>query len=182
MESCTDSGRLQRTPGSTGRYVAQRGNPHTCYDTLKDKVSSEHLTYGSAVARAYCLNRFSTGLKIGAVLAFACLSAKAQQPDTTIHFSDYAAYAGIGTYRTLDYFSTRRGLALGGHEEILPNFVAKNAPVLAAFEGLATAGEVAGSVYLIRHGHRKLARFENYVSIGVGSVTVARNYSIGGAK
>jgi hypothetical protein len=100
--------------------------------------------------------------------------------DTKIHFADYAAYAGIGAYRTLDYLSTRRGLAHGAGEDILPNFVVKNPPVFAAFEGLATAGEIAGSVYLIHHGHRKLARFTNYVSIGVGSVVVAHNY--GGLK
>jgi hypothetical protein len=113
-----------------------------------------------------------------ALLLLVTLSASAQ--DTKIHFADYAAFSAVGTYRVLDYTSTRRGLALGGHEEILPNFVATSPVRLGLFEGMATAGEIAGSVYLIRHGHRKLARFENYVSIGLGSVNVAHNYSFQG--
>lgn len=135
------------------------------------------------------MNRFSTGehanvipfpVGVALVLLFCCLSAKAE--DTKVHLTDYAAYASIATYRTLDYTSTRYGLSLGGHEDILPSFVVKNLPVFAAFEGLATAGEISGSVYLIHHGHRKLARFTNAVSIGVGSFMVARNYSYGRTK
>jgi hypothetical protein len=114
-----------------------------------------------------------------ALALFCCLSAKTET-DTKIHLVDYVNYTGIAAYRTLDYFSTRRGLALGGHEEILPQFVVNNAPVFVAFEGLATAGEIAGSVFLIHHGHRRLARFENYVSIGLGVASVARNYSLTG--
>jgi hypothetical protein len=111
-----------------------------------------------------------------------CLPVKAETPDTTIHAADYALYASIASWRTLDYFSTRRALALGGKEEVLPQFVVDSPVRLGLFEGLATAGEIAGSVYLIRHHHRKLARFENAVSIGLGTGSVVNNYRFEGVR
>jgi hypothetical protein len=93
------------------------------------------------------------------------------------HLLDGVLYASIASYRTLDYFSTRRALAGGAHEVILPQWVVANRGTFIAFEGLATASEVSGSIWLIRHGHRRMARTMNAVSIGLGTEAVVNNYT-----
>jgi hypothetical protein len=93
------------------------------------------------------------------------------------HLLDDALYASLAGYRTLDYFSTRRALAGGAHEVILPQWVVDNRGTFIAFEGLATASEIGGSVWLIRHGHRRMARTMNAVSIGLGVQAVVHNYT-----
>jgi hypothetical protein len=93
------------------------------------------------------------------------------------HLLDDALYASLAGYRTLDYFSTRRALAGGAHEVILPQWVVDNRSTFIAFEGLATVSEIGGSVWLIRHGHRRMARTMNAVSIGLGVQAVAHNYT-----
>ena len=93
------------------------------------------------------------------------------------HLLDGALYASIASYRTLDYLSTRRALAGGAHEVILPQWVVNNRGTFIAFEGLATASEIGGSMWLIRHGHRRMARTMNTVSIGLGVQAVVHNYT-----
>jgi hypothetical protein len=93
------------------------------------------------------------------------------------HLLDDALYASLAGYRTLDYFSTRRALPGGAHEVILPQWVVDNRGTFIAFEGLATASEIGGSVWLIRHGHRRMARTMNAVSIGLGVQAVVHNYT-----
>jgi hypothetical protein len=95
----------------------------------------------------------------------------------TPHLFDVGLYASLATYRTLDYFSTRRAIAGGAREMVLPQWVVENRGTFIAFEGLATASEVGSSVWLIRHGHRRMARTMNVVSIGLGLQAVAHNYT-----
>ena len=90
---------------------------------------------------------------------------------------DEVLYTSIAGYRTLDYFSTRRALAGGAREVLLPQWVVENRGTFIAFEGLATASEISGSVWLIRHGHRRMARAMNGVSIGLGARAVLNNYT-----
>jgi hypothetical protein len=93
------------------------------------------------------------------------------------HLLDDALYVSIASYRTLDYFSTRRALAGGAHEVVLPQWVVTNQGTFIAFEGLATVSEVGGSIWLIRHGHRRMARAMNVMSIGLGTQAVVNNYT-----
>lgn len=93
------------------------------------------------------------------------------------HLLDDAFYASIAGYRTLDYISTRRALAGGAHEVVLPQWVVNNRGTFIAFESLATVSEVTGSIWLIRHGHRRMARAMNIMSIGMGVQAVANNYT-----
>jgi hypothetical protein len=93
------------------------------------------------------------------------------------HLLDGALYASIASYRTLDYLSTRRALAGGAHEVVLPQWVVNNQGTFIAFEGLATVSEVGGSIWLIRHGHRRMARAMNVMSIGLGTQAVVNNYT-----
>jgi hypothetical protein len=117
------------------------------------------------------------GLVLAALLALAAQAGFAQETkrDTTIHFSDYTRYAGVATYRALDWKTTEDGLKLHCKEVELPRAVVESNGRLALFEGVATAGEIAGSVYLIRHGHRRIAQALDYVSIGVGMMVVSAN-------
>jgi hypothetical protein len=95
----------------------------------------------------------------------------------TPHLLDLGLYASVAGYRTLDYLSTRRALAGGARERVLPQWVVENRGTFIAFEGLATASEVTGSVWLIHHGHRRMARTMNLVSIGLGTQAVVNNYT-----
>ncbi len=95
----------------------------------------------------------------------------------TPHLLDDVLYTSIAGYRTLDYFSTRRALAGGAREVVLPQWVVDNRGTFIAFEGLATASEIGGSVWLIRHGHRRMARAVNSVSVGLGVRAVVNNYT-----
>jgi hypothetical protein len=93
------------------------------------------------------------------------------------HLLDLGLYASVAGYRALDYLSTRRALKGGAREEVLPQWVVENRGTFIAFEGLATASEIGGSVWLIHHGHRRIARTMNLVSIGLGVQAVVNNYS-----
>jgi hypothetical protein len=46
--------------------------------------------------------------------------------EETPHLLDDALYASPAGYRTLNYFSTRRALAGGAHEVMLPQWVVNN--------------------------------------------------------
>jgi hypothetical protein len=89
---------------------------------------------------------------------------------------DDALYASIAGYRALDYLSTRRVLRSGGRESELPQWVVGSPVAFVSFETIATLTEVSSSVWLIRHGHRGLARTMNLFSVGLGSAVVAHNY------
>lgn len=105
-----------------------------------------------------------------------------RRQDNRVHFADYVAYAGIATYHALDYQSTRQGLRMGLKEAVLPNALVHSPGAFAGYEAGLTALEVSSSVMLIHHGHRKLARTVNLISIGIGAAVVARNYSNMGVK
>lgn len=68
---------------------------------------------------------------------------------------DDALYASIADYRAFDYLSTRYAIQRGAREVVLPQWVVSNRGAFIAFEGIATATEVSGSVWLIRHRHRR---------------------------
>jgi hypothetical protein len=89
---------------------------------------------------------------------------------------DDALCASIAGYRAFDYLSTRYAIQRGAREVVLPQWVVSNRGAFIAFEGLATATEVSGSVWLIRHRHRRLARAANLFSVGLGVNTVVHNY------
>ena len=93
----------------------------------------------------------------------------------SLHVGDYARFAGIAAYRSLDWKTTTTGIRLGCKEVILPRSIADNSGRLAAFEVGATAGQIAASTFLIHRGHRKLAQTIDYLSIGVGMLTVSWN-------
>jgi hypothetical protein len=93
------------------------------------------------------------------------------------HLLDKALYVSLAGYRAMDYFSTQHALAGGAHEMILPQWVVNNNSVFIAFEGIATAGEISSSLWLIRHGHRRMARAMNAVSLSLGVTAVVHNYT-----
>jgi hypothetical protein len=102
--------------------------------------------------------------------------------DTRLTKLDYSLYAGVVAYRTLDYFSTAKcAKDILCHERELPRAVIETQGGLAAFEAGMAGLEIGTSVWLHHHGHRKLARTMDFVSVGGGGITVALN-SIYGEK
>lgn len=97
--------------------------------------------------------------------------------ETRPHLLDKALYVSLASYRTMDFFSTRHALAGGAHEMVLPQWVVNNDSVFIAFEGIATMGEISSSVWLIRHGHRRMARAMNLMSLSLGVTAVVHNYT-----
>jgi len=97
---------------------------------------------------------------------------KPPQP-TAVDFVLYSATMGT---RILDYISTERVLASGGHEEILPSGLVHNKPAFAMYSVGTAAIEIFCSYVLLKHGHRKLARLALMVESGATGATVAYNY------
>jgi hypothetical protein len=93
------------------------------------------------------------------------------------HFDrfDYALYGGVAASRALDFWSTERTIAAGGHEVELPKGLVASKPGFAAYEVGMSALQIGGSVMLHKHGHAKLARFADAVSISAGFATDGRN-------
>jgi hypothetical protein len=87
---------------------------------------------------------------------------------------DYALYSSVVAYRTLDYFSTSKcahdPLC---HERELPRAVVETDAGLAAFEAGMAGIELGTSVWLHRHGHHRLARTIDVLSVTSGGATVA---------
>jgi hypothetical protein len=87
---------------------------------------------------------------------------------------DYALYGSVVAYRTLDYFSTSKcahdPLC---HEKELPRPVIETDAGLAAFEAGMAGIEIGTSVWLHRHGHHRLARTIDVLSVTSGGATVA---------
>jgi hypothetical protein len=88
---------------------------------------------------------------------------------------DFALYGGVAAYHALDYWSTERTIAAGGHEVELPKSLVASKPGFAAYEVGMSALQIGGSVMLHKHGHKKLARFADAVSISAGFATDGRN-------
>ena len=87
-------------------------------------------------------------------------------------------FAGVGAFRTLDYFSTLNMRRRGRQEILLTNDVVDNHAAFATVEA-ATAGSSIGASYLFhRYGHHKLERWTSFVHIGVAAVGSVRNYCL----
>ena len=85
------------------------------------------------------------------------------------HLFDLGLYSSIAGYRTLDYLSTRRALAGGAREVELPQWVVDNQRHLHRIRGTRHCDGSRVSVWLIHHGHRRIARAANMVrAIGLG--------------
>lgn len=108
--------------------------------------------------------------------AIASSQIKVVRRDTRLTKVDYALYAGVLVYRTGDYFTTRRILKNGGHEYEMPYAVVSTGAGFATFSAGMAAIEIGSSVYLHRHGHAKMARWIDTLSVGGGSATVTSNW------
>ena len=135
------------------------------------------LRYAAAVFYLACLPALAESSSSAPLIISAPIPAQSK-PDNRVHFADYMGYAGIATYRALDYQSTRRGLGMGLKEGTLPQAIVESSGRLAAYECGIAAVEVGASVWMVHHGHRKIARAENWISVGLGAATVAHNYSV----
>jgi hypothetical protein len=88
---------------------------------------------------------------------------------------DYVMYGGIVGYRMGDYFTTEKALAHGGVEGELPAALVESKPGFAAYSLGLAALEISGSVYLHKHGHKRIARFADTLSVAAGTRTDIKN-------
>lgn len=112
---------------------------------------------------------------ITAAILLVAAATQPTKPDTAIHFGDYMRFAGIATYRALDWKTTTDGIRIGAHESVLPNAIAAHSGRLALYEAGMTGAEVGLSVLLIKHNHRRMAQTMDYLSIGAGMLFVSYN-------
>jgi hypothetical protein len=92
---------------------------------------------------------------------------------------DGALYTSIITWRTMDFFSTEQCIhSPNCSERELPTWLVQSRPAFATFEIASAAGEIMASRWLHAHGHGRLARACNIVSVSSGTWAVAHNYAV----
>lgn len=80
-------------------------------------------------------------------------------PKPHLDHADWSLLAADASVRALDVYSTHQAISAGGHEDILPSFVANHAPAMAAYSAGCVAGDYFAARYLVAHHHPKLAMF-----------------------
>lgn len=95
-----------------------------------------------------------------------------------VNFGDYMTLLGIGVDHIMDGVTTYKGVTLKPvpcRERMLPDFIALHPGRLAIYEAATWAGQVWVTKRLIEHGHDKIARYGNYITLGFGSGVVFYN-------
>lgn len=87
-------------------------------------------------------------------------------------------FAGTGTARTLDYFSTLNMRKRGRQEILLNNDVVDNHAAFAAVEAAGTGVSIGAAYLFHRTGHHKLERWTSIVHISLATTGAVRNYSL----
>lgn len=87
-------------------------------------------------------------------------------------------FAGVGTARTLDYFSTLNMRRRGRQEILLTNDVVDNHATLATVEAATTSVSIGASYLFHRYGHHKLERWTSFIHIGLATTGAVRNYCL----
>jgi hypothetical protein len=101
---------------------------------------------------------------------------------TAYTLTDYSLAAGVAAGRALDFTSTRECLRRAWcTEKELPIALPENKAGFIAYETAATAGSLGTQYWLIKHGHRKLARAVMGVSLTTAGVVVTYNYDLDGS-
>lgn len=87
-------------------------------------------------------------------------------------------FAGVATFRALDYTSTLNMQARGREEILLPDDVVNNRAGFAALEAAGAATSIGLSYLFHRTGHHKLERWVSITHISVAGFGAARNYAL----
>jgi hypothetical protein len=87
-------------------------------------------------------------------------------------------FAGVGSARTLDYFSTLNMRRRGRQEIFLTNDVVDNHAAFATVEAAATGVSIGASYLFYRYGHHKLERSTSFIHIGLATTGAVRNYCL----
>ncbi len=91
---------------------------------------------------------------------------------------DYAIYAGVVGYRIGDYVTTERALSRGAVEGELPKSLVASKPAFLTYSLTMAAGEIAASVWLHKHGHPRLARAADTLSVASGVAVDVHNNAV----
>lgn len=106
---------------------------------------------------------------------------QSERPATPHRFWDKEnawSFAGVGAFRTLDYFSTLNMRRRGRQEIFLTNDAVDNHAAFAAIEAATTGTSIGASYLFHRYGHHKLERWTSFVHIGVAATGSVRNYCL----
>jgi hypothetical protein len=87
-------------------------------------------------------------------------------------------FAGVATFRALDYASTRNMQARGREEILLPDEVVNNSAGFASLEAAGAATSVGLSYWMHRTGHHSVERWISIVHISVSGFGAVRNYCL----
>jgi hypothetical protein len=87
-------------------------------------------------------------------------------------------FSGVAVFRGLDYASTRKFIARGRDEILIPDDIVNNSAAFASLEAAGTLTSVGLSYWMHRAHHHKIERWISIVHIGVTGFGVARNYSL----
>lgn len=93
-----------------------------------------------------------------------------------VNFGDYMTIGAIGIVHAMDGYTTSKGVNdLHCKEQMLPDFITTHPGRLAIYEAATWLGQAWVTKRLIEHGHDKIARYGNYITLGFGSGIVFYN-------
>lgn len=105
-----------------------------------------------------------------------------QPPPPVVHHNfnryDYALYTGVVLYRAGDYMTSEKMFKAGATEGELPKIIVSTRGGFAAYSAGMAAIEIGASIYLHKHGHRRIARIVDSISVGAGVATDIDNYKL----
>jgi hypothetical protein len=99
-------------------------------------------------------------------------------PMPTLHAFDWAAIAGGGALRVLDYTTTEKALSYPQyfHEDVLPSALVHSKAGFAAFQAATVGADYAAYRYLVHHNLRTMAAVGQYLYDSAMLFQVASNY------
>ena len=113
-------------------------------------------------------------LCVFAILLFS-VAACAQNGPTK---ADFILLAANTTIRSLDAYSTRKGLEQGAREVSLPQAIAGSTPAMWAYSLGVVAADWLVSRTFERHGHPRIAHLITGIDISYDAYDVANNFRI----
>ena len=92
--------------------------------------------------------------------------------------ADFILLAANTTIRSLDAYSTRKGLEQGAREVSLPQAIAGSTPAMWAYSLGVVAADWLVSRTFERHGHPRIAHLITGIDISYDAYDVANNFRI----
>ena len=102
----------------------------------------------------------------------------AQEPKPRIDRIEWSLLAADAGTRALDVYSTRIAIENGGHEILLPSFIADHTSAMAAYSAGIVGVNFLVARALDRRGHRRLAHIVTMIDVGQDAPWAVQNLFI----